>query len=456
MTGQPRPGPGHRREYRFPDVTRHALSNGLRLVVAPMPRLPLVTVLALVDAGAACDGPSVEGVASLTAHALGEGTARFDGTELTEQFEALGSGFDASSGWDDALASITVTPARLEKAMTLLGEVLTAPRFSERDVLRLRAERLADLLQQQVEPRGLAEDRFEEYLYVSGSRYGVPSGGSAHTVNTLDAETVKMFHAAHYAPQATILIFVGDVMPEVAVRLAERALGGWTGAVQSTAPVDDRVRGGGPRVHIVGKADAPQTELRVGHRGLPRAHPDYFPVAVMNALLGGLFSSRINLNLRERNAYTYGANSAFDWRRRAGPFVVATAVKTDVTAAAAREILVEIDKMRAETVTADELSLATNYLDGVFPIRYETTYAVAGAIAIAEVFSLGEDYYSLYRERIRAVNAEDVRRVAEDHLHPDEMLIVAVGDASAIRQPLEALGAGPVEVHEVEQGRAAP
>jgi len=218
--------------------------------------------------------------------------------------------------------------------------------------------------------------------------------------------------------------------------------------------VDDRLRGGGRRIHVVDKPDAPQTELRVGHRGLARAHPDYFPVAVMNALLGGLFTSRINLNLRERHAFTYGAKSSFDWRRGTGPFVVATAVKTDVTAAAAKEILAEIDKMRAETVTVDELSLATDYLDGVFPIRYETTYAVAQAIAVAEVFSLGEDYYSRYRDRIRAVSAEDVRRVAMQHLHPDEVTIVAVGDASAIQGPLETLGIGPVEVHEAEPEEA--
>jgi zinc protease len=334
----------------------------------------------------------------------------------------------------------------------LLGEVLMTPRFSERDVLRIRSERLAELLQQQVEPRGLAEDRFAEYLYVPGSRYGVPCDGSARTVGALDTETVKAFHKARYVPKATTLIFVGDVAPEPAVRLAERALGAWMGEARVAVPADDRVRGGGPRVHIVGKPDAPQTELRVGHRGLSRAHPDYFSIAVMNALLGGLFSSRINLNLRERHAFTYGAKSAFEWRRGAGPFVVATAVKTDVTAAAVREILTEIDTMRLETVTAGELSLATDYLDGVFPIRYETTHAVAQAVAAAEVFALGEDYYSLYRERIRAVTAEDVHRVAEQHLHPGEIVIVAVGDTSAIQGPLEALGAGPVEVHEVKQG----
>src|SRR6185312_6082173 len=209
---------------------------------------------------------------------------------------------------------------------------------------------------------------------------------------------------------------------------------------------------------IVNKSGAPQSELRVGHGGVPRSHPDYFPIVVMNALLGGLFSSRINLNLRERNAYTYGARSAFEWRRGAGPFVVSTAVKTEVTQAATREILLEIGKMREERVSADELSLATAYLDGVFPIRYETTNAVAQAIAIAQVYGLADDYYTKYRERIRAVTADDVLRAAQQFLHPEKLLVVAVGDAAAIRGPLEELGAGAVTVHEApaEDGATAP
>jgi zinc protease len=177
---------------------------------------------------------------------------------------------------------------------------------------------------------------------------------------------------------------------------------------------------------------------------------------VMNAVLGGLFSSRINLNLRERNAFTYGARSAFDWRRGSGPFVVSTAVRSDVTDAAAREIIGEITKLREETIGDGELSLATAYLDGVFPIRYETTNAVADAIAVAEMYNLGEDYYDRYRERVRAVTVADIRLAAETHLHPDELLVLAVGDAHAICEPLRQLALGPVEVHEVEEQGASP
>jgi zinc protease len=456
MTTAPRPAAGVPRDYSFPSIERSTLSNGMRIAVAPMPRLPLVTVLALVDAGASHDVAGGEGAAALAIGALAEGTTRLDGATLTEKFESLGTGLSSSSDWDDATAHIAVTPERLETAIALLGEVLTAPAFAQKDVERLKAERLADLMQQQVEPRGLADDRFSEYLFVPGSRYALPAGGSMASVRSLDAAQLRALHSARYVPGATTLVFAGDVTSARAAQLAERAFGEWRGSPPPDARIDDRVRSDGPQVHIVNKAAAPQSELRIGHGGVPRSHPDYFAIVVMNALLGGLFSSRINLNLRERNAFTYGARSTFEWRRGAGPFVVSTAVKTEVSDAATREILLEIGKMREETVSADELSLATAYLDGVFPIRYETTNAVAQAIAIAQVYGLGDDYYSRYREHIRAVTTGDVLRAAQTFLHPEKLLVLAVGDAAAIRAPMEALGAGAVTLHEAPAEDGTP
>jgi zinc protease len=207
-------------------------------------------------------------------------------------------------------------------------------------------------------------------------------------------------------------------------------------------------------VHVVAKPDAPQSELRVGHVGLPRTHADYFHVVVMNAVLGGLFSSRINLNLREVHAYTYGAHSAFDWRRAAGPFVVGTAVKTEVTGAAVREILLEIDRMRDDEITADELDLATRYLAGVFPIRYETTGAVASALAVANVYGLPDDYFSTYRDRIAAVTRADVLAAACTHIHPSALQVLAVGDTTSVERQLAELQIGVPTVTSADEGAA--
>ena len=236
-------------------------------------------------------------------------------------------------------------------------------------------------------------------------------------------------------------MIAGDVTMAQASTLADDLFGDWVGERPAAATPGIDAAQPGRLTRVVAKADAPQSEVRVGHAGLPRRAPDYFDTMVMNAVLGGLFSSRINLNLREAHGYTYGAFSGFEWRRGAGPFVVSTAVKSDVTAVAVQEILGEIERIRREEISEDELTLATSYLDGVFPIRYETTSAIAAALANLVIHELPDDYYDRYRERVRAVTTLGVLRAAQAHLHPDQLRIVVVGDPAVIATPLgEAAG----------------
>jgi zinc protease len=203
-------------------------------------------------------------------------------------------------------------------------------------------------------------------------------------------------------------------------------------------------------VHLVAKPDAPQSEIRIGHVGIPRNHPDFFPVNVMNALLGGLFNSRINLNLREAHAYTYGAFSGFEWRRQAGPFMIHTAVKSDITDAAARETLFEVDRIRAEAVTPDELSLATSYLTGVFPIRFETTSAIAAALSVLALHELPEDYYDRYRSNVASITTEQVLAAARRYLDPSAFQMLVVGDPNIVKGPLEAMAFGPMILYDAQ------
>lgn len=460
MTAPARPVPGVPRPYHFPIVERFALSNGVRVLVAPVPRLPLVSALALVDAGAAHDARGAEGVASLAARALAEGTGALDGATLTERLEMLGTAIESHAEWDAAVARLTVMPHRLDEAFALLAGIVREPAYPETDVHRKRDERVVALEQRLAEPRGLADQRFSGVLYAREARYARPVGGTIGTARRLDVTHVRVFHRARFAPASTTLILVGDVTPERARALAEVRFGDWRGADARTPGAGDAARAqvaaeadaagreasASRRVVIIDKPDAPQSELRVGHVGVPRSHPDHLAIVVMNALLGGLFSSRINLNLRERHAYTYGASSGFDWRRGAGPFVVSTAVKSEVSDRAIAEILREVDGMRATAPGAEELALATDYLAGVFPLRYESTDAVAGALANATIHGLGDDWFASYRDRVRAITPDAVLAAARAHVHPERMLVLALGDAKLIRAPLEALGLGPVQV----------
>jgi zinc protease len=442
------------RDYHFPHFERQTLSNGVQLIVAPVAKLPLVTVLALVEAGASTEAQSKRGVAALTARLLLEGAAGMDGAALADRFERIGASVEAYADWDIASVSLTTLSDRLPDALGLVRDLLRSPTFPEREVQRLKEERLADLLQQLAEPRGLADEQFAHAVYETTARYAAPEQGDATSVRGLTRDDVQEFYAVRYQPAGTTLVFAGDVTMKAATALADALFRDWIGTRPPGAPSDIDAARPGRLVRVVSKTDAPQSEVRVGHRGLPRNTPDYFDVMVMNAVLGGLFSSRINLNLREVHGYTYGANSAFDWRRGAGPFVIHTAVKSDVTGAAVQEILAEIERMRTTAISDDELTLATSYLDGVFPIRYETTAAIATALANMVIHGLQDDYYDQYRAHVRAVTTDGVLHAAQHHLHPEQLRIVVVGDPTVITASVEAVTGVTVEIVTGDNGEA--
>ncbi len=448
----PRPGAGTPRPYRFPHFETRILSNGLRIVVAPIHAYPVVTILAVVEAGATRDPRDVEGVAQMATRALNEGTRSMNSLELAERLEMLGSTLDTGADWDSAIVQLTALSARVEDGFTVLAEVLREPAFPEHELERMRAERLSDLAQLRAEPRALADVFFSRLLYVPESRFARLAGGNEVSIAQVSRDQIVAHHQAYFRPNATALMISGDITVDEAVKHAARCFGDWQGAAPEVTEPIDAQRFPDARVHIVHKADAPQSELRVGHVAVPRLHHDYFPLVVMNAILGGLFSSRLNLNLREEHAYTYGAHSAFDWRRAASPFEISTAVETAVTAEALREITAEFVRIREEPVTEAELSLATSYLIGVFPIRFETTAEVAGGLANVEIFRLPTNYFDTYRDRVRAVTVEDVWRVARTHLDPSRLQVVVVGDAQVIQEPLTALGVGAVTVYDPTDG----
>jgi zinc protease len=411
-----------------------------------------VTIDAVVNAGAECDSIAKAGLAQFTANLLTEGAAEFDGAALAERIELLGSAMTSAADWDYALLSLTVRNSRFAEALSVIGDVLLKPHLPEREFERLRSERLAELLQMRTEPRSLADEMFSALVYSGDSRYSRPLGGSEKSVRSVALADVAEFHATRYAPRLTTILVVGDVSVAAALGEVEKVFGGWRGRETQRDNVVSSRRVLSQRTHLVSKDGAPQSEIRVGLPGPSRATPDYFDIVVMNALLGGLFSSRINLNLRERHGYTYGAFSQFDWRHGAGPFVVSTAVRSDVTVAALREIMLELQRIREEPVSESELSLALNYLSGVFPIRFETTVAIATALSSLVTYSLPENYFDSYRNEICAVTPERILRAAQRYLSTDSMSVVVVGDPAVVRAPLEEYSDGALGVYGSEAG----
>ncbi|HSH45829.1 MAG TPA: pitrilysin family protein, partial [Longimicrobiales bacterium] len=443
------PEPAPVRPFDFPPVHRERLAgdDSPELLVAHRGDLPLVTVELVVEAGASAERAPQAGIARLTANALEAGTTTRDEEALAWELESLGIQLNTAAGWDAASVEMTVHVDRLDQALGLLAEIVRRPAFPEDVVARMRDEQRADILQRKKEPRALASDAAAWFIFADDVPYGRSLLGSDASVEGLDADALRAFHQERYRGGSAALLMAGDVQPDRARDLARRHFGDWKGSASDTDSFDVTPRVDRTTVFIVHRPGSVQSEIRMGHVGVERTHRDYFPLAVMNHILGGAFTSRLNMSLRERHGFTYGARSAFALRRRPGPFSIDVAVASDVTARAIQEALKEIHGLREDGPTEQEMDSARDYLRGVLPLRLETTSQLASRVSELVVYDLPDDYFDHYRDRIAAVPADEVRRVAREAVRPESMAIVVVGDADQIRGDLEALDLGPIQVH---------
>lgn len=455
-----RPVPGTPRRYEFPAADRTTLANGIAVAWVHMPGRGLVTASFVTRSGAVDEPPTLGGAAVLAARALTEGTELHDAIALVEAAERLGASIHAEASWDALTVGVDVPGTRLSPALELLAEVLRRPTFPAPEVDRLRDERLNDILQARADPRRRAEEALIAAVYAVSSPYHRPAAGLRETVERLDREAVASVYAGMVDPATSALVIAGDLadidVPVLAGSLfgdirrpaAMQSAAGQAGAAVSGPAIDDRPLRRDRRVVVHHRPGSVQTEIRIGHPGVPRRHPDFHALSVMSAILGGLFNSRLNMKLREEKGYTYGASAGFDMRRGAGPFVARAAVNTEATVPAILDTLAELERIRDGEVTDAELRAARDYLVGVFPLRFETPGPVASALAGVHIHELPEDELRRYRSAIEAVTAADVLRVAREHIRPEEAAVVLVGDQDAFGDALRAASIAPVEVIE--------
>jgi zinc protease len=433
------PVPGEVHPFRFPAYLKRRLANGLTVYAAHLPGVPLVSLELVLPAGAQHDPAGRAGLSTLTGSLLDEGTAERDSLEIAAHVEELGGYLATGADWDEGYLATGLLASHRREGLALLAEVLTGPVFPEREIERLRRQRLTEILRRAYDPSSLADERLTATVF-RGTVYAHSLLGDEASVSALTRDEVLGFYGDHYSVSGSALIAVGDLDPEEILREVEEMLGGDPGR---PAPPPPEIRPAplpGIEVHIVDRPGAAQTELRLGHVGIARRDPDYTPLVVMNTLLGGKFTSRINLNLRERHGFTYGASTRFVGRLGPGPFLVSAAVATESTGAAAREVLSELARIREEQVAGDELEETRSYLAGVFPYTLQTISDLAHRLEILAVYGLPDDYYDGYLDRIAAVTRGDVLRVAQRHLDPEHIAIVAVGPADVLEPQLAGLG----------------
>ena len=446
------PGPSAPSPMQLPVPVRFQLANGLTICLIEQHSLPVLSANMVILGGSDRNPAELPGLASFTAEMLDEGTRQRSALEIAGDADRLGASLSTGSNMDSSIVAFRSLKKDSVAVFDLAADVLLNPEFPDGEIARLRHDRLTQILQQKDNPNALAARQFYLELYGPGHPYGYIELGTEASNKRISREDLTGFWHDTYMPSMAALMVAGDITERELRALAEKCFEGWRGAGADHAPPAVQAVPG-RRVVIVDKPASPQTVLRVGQVGLARAHPDYVATAVMNAALGGLFSSRINLNLREKHGYTYGASSTFVYRRGPGPFLVGTSVRTDVTAQAVTEILFEIDAIRSAEILPEELATAKDSIARALPGLFETTPQAAATISQLFVHSLPLDYYRRLPEEIDRVTAGEVRRVAERHLRPEEMIVVAVGDRSIIREPLEKLQFGPVECYDVEGKR---
>jgi zinc protease len=433
-------------ELRLPPIHRTTLPNGLRLVVAEYHELPLLNVVMFVGAGAAQDPAGKEGVAMLTASALRRGAGGMSAEAIADAIESLGGSIGATAGTDATIVAAEFLSADVDKGLDLLKKVVREPGLADDEVRRARDEQLATLVAGLEEPSVVAERCFAPWLYGSHP-YGLPVDGRNDSVKALTTGDVKAFYDRWYRPNATILVLVGDVKTEDAVKRLEGTFGDWAGRPDAVA-----VRAGAPeqiterRVLLVDKPDATQTQIRVGAPSMARNDPELLPGQVANTILGGGFTSKLIEELRVKRSLTYGASSAFVARKVGGDFRISTFTKTPTTLETLKLALEVENTFLEKPIDAKLIDKAKRYLNGQFPLRVETPDAIAMRLAEIEFNGLPPDDLSTYRTRVDAVTPDEASRVAREKMFDTKnVAITVVGKASEIKGPLEA-AYGPVKV----------
>ncbi len=425
------------------------LANGLTVLLVEQHNLPVFTAALAVVSGSDANPIDKPGLASFTASMLTEGTQKRTSLQLADDIAQIGASFDSTSASDASLLSGGALTRNADKLFELLADVAMNPAFRDEEIERIRKQRLTTLLQQADDPDILATQYLLREVYGEKNPYGFLQTGTREATETTTRADMVNFYQNGYGPQNAALLVAGDITQDQLRGLVEKYFGTWTDQAKASMPP-----AGSPlparRVVIVDKPASPQSVLRIGQVGLARNNPDYAPVTIMNSILGGLFSSRINLNLREAHGYTYGAFSVFVFRRGPGPFFVGTMVRTDATAPSVKEILGELDKMRRTLVKPEELAMAKETEVRGLTGTFETTTQTAGAMMGLFVYKLPLDYYSKLPQQFAAVDAADAQRVAQQYLTPEKMLVLAVGDRARIEPELKKLNVGPIKVLDAE------
>jgi zinc protease len=439
----PRPGPAP--ALKVPPQRHFQLASGLKVRLVEYHRLPIVALHLVVDAGAVHDPKDRPGLASLAASMMTEGTKRRSATQISDDLGFIGASLSAGAGFDSASLSGSALAVHLDELLDLFDDVLEHPGFPAGDFARVQDQRVVSLLQQRDQPGAVAAKAFAQ-LYWGEHPYGHWIMGTEKSVKAMKRDDLVRYHAARWRPNVSELVVVGDVTePELRAKL-EKALAGWTGAAPASPPPHVAPPPTLRTVLVRKRGAAPQSFVMMGMPGFERASPDYAPAEVASQVLGGGTASRLFRDLREKEGYTYGIYARAEARKLGGTSFVVGSVKAEVTGAATRELLRQLEGLRAAPVPDAELAVAKNALLLSLPSDFAIAAGIAGKVAEEVVYGLPDEYWDGYATQVSSVGAADVQRVAQKYFDPGRLTTVMVCDPEPVKSQLSGIPLGKIEV----------
>lgn len=434
----------------IPEAAETTLANGLRVVTVEDRRLPLVSFRLAFRCGDVNDPAEAPGLSDMMTHLISEGTESRTSKQIAEEVERIGATLMAGSSADFTTIAGSALSIYTDEILELLADVTLRPSFpqNELDLARENVKQL--LIQQRAQPGFLATERVAKVIF--GDHPYARVSPTPESLDAISRDGLKSFHDAALTPNNAVMIAVGDIDRSMFVDRLNQLFGEWKSGPVPQVSYPALPARTSRSAYVVDRPGSAQSNIVVANTGIARTSPDYFPMLLMHTILGANASSRLFMNLREEKGYTYGAYSNLDARRVAGSFRVTAEVRSPVTGDSLKEFFYELDRIRAGKVSDKELADAKSYLTGVFPIRIETQEGLIDQLVSIRMFELPDNYLHAYRDRVNAVTADEILRVAQAHVTPDKAAIVIVGDAKTIEQQVKPY-AEVIELYDTEGRR---
>ncbi len=436
--------------FRIPAPTKTILKNGLTVLVLERHEIPLVQIQLMIKAGSAADPAGKGGTAHLTARLLKRGTRMRPAQQFAEEVEFVGGSLEATAGLDRTIVAGEFASRDLEVGLNLLADMVLNPAFKDEEFAREQRLSIAESISRLDDPEAVADEAFAGWLY-GNHPYGRPAAGSKSTLQAIARADVVSFFETRYAPNNAVLAIVGDVGATQAAQRADKYFAAWKRKPVPEVRLPEVAPAHGRRILLVDKQDATQSQIRFGNIAIRRNDPEYFPLVVSNAVLGGGFTSWLVEEVRVKRGLTYFIRSSVVPHKSSGSLMVTTFSKNPTVAETIQVALEQMKRLREGAIPPEDLDKARSFLAGMFPVRIESPDALAAQILDVDFYGLEADYINQYQKRVHAVGIDAVKRAAERFIPLDDLAIIVVGPAAALREPLSKLG--PVTVRPLD---AAP